>query len=228
MVKTAMNNAVFEPEWVAELGHAFYAALSPEDTESRHRAYRVIDDFYMKVDNCQKDSNEWKYMTKVFLSAQSLGSGKLSRKSEYRESVENAKAEMDKKLDLNSRKTYVFKIMNSLQTLVAGIGTYFITKGLLNNIDPGLDPTIQEGISFGAAYTVAETTDAIEGSIRQRKVKRITGKCEEAKENARLKYRKEVTKEYDFALKRCRTAWVESFGGEPPNREADVSWLLED
>jgi hypothetical protein len=226
VVKTT-NSTVFEPEWVAELGHAFYAAIASADAESAKRAYRAIDDFYGKVDSYQKDSSDWKYMHKMFLSAQSLGSGKASRKSEYKETLGNAEAEMDKKLDMTSGKTYAFKILNNLQTLIAGIGTYFITKGILNHIDPGLDPMFQEGISFGAAYTVAETTDAIEDAIRKRKVRRITKECEGAKEIARQKYRTEVKKEYAFALNRCKTAWVESFGGEPPNREADVSWLLE-
>jgi hypothetical protein len=227
MPETVDSNALFTPEWVAELGHCVYASLAATDTESRHMAYRTIDDFHGKVDSYPKDSNEWNYMTKLFLSAQSLGSGKMSRKNEYRETLGNAEAEMDKKLEMSSGKTYFVKVLNNLQTLLAGIGTYFVTKGVINYIDPGLDPMIQEGISFGAAYTVAETTDAIEGAIREKRVRRITRECEGAKDAARQKYRTEVKKEYDLALKRSREAWVESFGGEPPRGTAG-SWWIED
>ena len=62
--------------------------------------------------------------------------------------------------------------------------------------------------------------------LRKNKVKRITQKCETAGSEAKSRYRKEVSKEYDFALKRCRKAWEESFGEKAPNGDADISWLL--
>ncbi len=217
---------MFEPEWVAELGNAFYASLAKDRTQDHDRAYRVIDDFYERFDSYPKDSKEWKYMCKMYLSAQGLGNGKMSRKREYRETVENAKAEMDKKLDISCRRTYFGKLLNNVQAVFAGIGTYFVAKGILNYIDPGFDPTLGEGISFGAAYTAAETVDTIESVIRKNKVRRITSKCETASENAKTRYRKEVSKEYDFALRRCRKAWEESFGKKAPNGDSDISWLL--
>ncbi len=165
-------------------------------------------------------------MHRMYLSSQGLGNGKGTRKKEYLETRDNALAERDKKLDKTVKRTYIAKLLDNVQATFAGIGTYFLAKGVLNYFDVDIGPDLENGVCFGAGYAAAETVDAIDGAIRKKRVRRITKKCDKAIDSITKTYKNEVRKEYEFALKRCRKAWEESFGEKPPNGDADISWIL--
>ncbi len=186
----------------------------------------MIDDFYNRANSFDSDSKEWKYMNKMYLSAQVLGSGKATRKREYTELIDSATAERDRKLERAGKKTFIGKLLESYAPVGSFVGTYLISKGLLDYFVPDMSEELKNGISVGNGFFVAESVESIENLIRRKRIRKVTDKFDRSIEKSRDSYKTEVAKEYEFALRKCRRAWEESFGEAPPNGEADISWLL--
>lgn len=200
---------------MTDLGNAFYTAQTGKTEYARVVAEKTIEDFLGRLYSFPADSPCRKYMEEMRLSAITLGNGKVSRKREYTDAIENATRERDKQLDGLNGKNFFGKALENIESLAAGAGTFFITRGLLKYLDVDIPPEVETGASFAIGYTTTEAVNHIEKAVRSGKVKKITGRYDGAIKGAKRDYRNYISGEYGLAIDKCQKAWESTFG-EPP------------